>query len=125
MPCDSDHVEPTIKEREESRDWERLAARQNGDFLHLLARRLMGLRDRVAALESKPKSAKFRGFHVQRPGKSLVRRVAWAISPSMFSDPLLHRQEARDAIAEIADYLESEGFPCAASHLREKLEAEA
>lgn len=89
------------------------------------ARCMLELRDRVAALEEGRKSAKFRGFHVQRPGKTLERRVAWAISPSMFSDPLLHRQEARDAIAEIADYLESEGFPCAASHLREKLEVEA
>jgi hypothetical protein len=79
---------------------------------------LQELKDRVVALEKKAKANDLRGFDRQQPGETLVKRVARAIHPSMCADPYLYLFEARDAIAEIADWLEENGHTASAEELR-------
>lgn len=79
---------------------------------------LQELKDRVVALENKAKTSNLRGFDRQQPGETLVKRVARAIHPSMCADPYLYLFEARDAIAEIADWLEENGHTAPAEELR-------
>jgi hypothetical protein len=86
---------------------------------------LVELFDRVEALEVKAATQSLRGFG-PNPESDLVKRVARAIHPSIYSDPNLSLDEAHDAIAEIADYLDScEYCASAASQLRMQLKTQS
>jgi hypothetical protein len=83
---------------------------------------MLELRDRIVALEARRDV--LRGFACDSR-TPLVDRIARAIQPCMLVDVGLIRPASRDAIAEIADYLESEGLTGAAGQLRRQLRAES